>query len=429
VPGTRHKKRWQDVEALLEAGIDVVSTLNVQHIDSLNDAAEALTGVAQRETVPDDVVIAANRLEVIDLDVATLRDRVAKASVHQANGAAVALRGYFNPENLNSLRTLLQRWLDDNHLAAIRSAPREVPGDSSLPAQRVVVALTGAPDGDHVVRRAAQLAAGVKGELIGVHVREATGSVETEPAWLPGQRRLLAELGGEYAEFAGVDVSADIADFARLERATHLVLGATRRSRRDEFMHGSVIRRTLRKAGPIELHVIPSRRPSKGLEATPRRWPPAPKRVTLPPRRQLVGWVLAGVAPTVLTVGLIPFRSSIGLPGALFSALLGVVLVAVVGGMLPAAAATVVGLLLADFFFAVPIYSLRVDRLIDLLALIAFRLRCRRDRRPRRRPDQARGAGGPRSCRGGKPGPGGCRRGRGNGSSPSRTGRRPATHV
>jgi two-component system sensor histidine kinase KdpD len=210
-----------------------------------------------------------------------------------------------------------------------------------------------------------------KGKLIGVRVRQASGSVESEPAWLPGQRRLLTELGGEYAEFAGVDISADVVDFARVEGASHLVLGATRRSRRDEWLHGSVIRRTLRKAGPIEVHVVPSRQPAKGLDLARRTWR-RPERVPLPPRRKLIGWVLAVLAPTVMTVALIPFRSSLGLPGALFSALLGVVLVALVGGMLPAALATVVGLLMADFFFAVPIYSLRVDRLIDLVALIAF---------------------------------------------------------
>jgi two-component system sensor histidine kinase KdpD len=362
VPGCRHEKRWQDVEALLDAGVDVVSTLNVQHIDSLCDAAAALSGVTQRETVPDDVVMAADRVDVLEVDATTLRARVSGGHLYNATDAGVALRGYYNPENLVGLHTLAQGWMDEHRLAS---------SGCTRPAEKVVVALTGAPEGDHVTRRAAQLAEASGGKLIGVHVRQASGSVESEPAWLPAQRRLLTELGGEYAEFAGVDISADVVDFVRLERASHLVLGATRRSRRDEWLHGSVIRRTLRKAGPIEVHVIPSRQPAKGLEAARPRWR-RPQRVPLPPRRQLIGWVLAVLAPTVITVALIPFRSSLGLPGALFAALLAVVSVALVGGMLPAAVATVVGFLLADFFFAVPIYSLRVDRLIDLVALIAF---------------------------------------------------------
>ena len=136
-----------------------------------------------------------------------------------------------------------------------------------VPLQRVVAALTGAPEGERVLRRAAQIAASLNGELIGVHVREPSGLTQAEPAWLPGQRRILGELGGRYTELAGIDVARAVLDFARSEDAHHLVLGATRRSRRQELLHGSVINKAVRTAGPVEIHIVPARTPSR--EARP----------------------------------------------------------------------------------------------------------------------------------------------------------------
>jgi two-component system sensor histidine kinase KdpD len=364
VPGCRHEKRWQDVEELLSAGIDVVTTINVSHIDSLNEAVESLTGVAAPETVPDQVVAAADRVELIDLSPGMLQARISEGAVLAAGDASAGLAGYYEAENLAALRHVALSWLDDHDLGAA--------ADGARATVRVVAALTGASEGRHVVRRAAQIAISAGAELVGVHVREPSGLAESQPAWLDEQRRLLAEVGGRYTDVAGVDVARALLDVCRSEQAEHLVLGTSRRSRRDEILHGSVIERVIRAAGPIEVHVIPARPTRKA----PKRAHSGPLtgrgRVPLPGRRRQLAWVLAVVALLVLPLALLPFRSSVGVAGALFAALLGVVVVAAIGGVGPAAVAIIVGILTADFLFTVPYNSLHVDRLIDVIALVAF---------------------------------------------------------
>jgi hypothetical protein len=190
--------------------------------------------------------------------------------------------------------------------------------------------------------------------------------------WLEGQRRLLAELGGRYAEIAGADVATAILDFAHAENAAQLVLGATRRTRGYQALHGSVIGRIISRADQIEVHFIAALQPPKHPLTARWRLPPRQRRVELPPRRRLAGWLLAGLAPVAITVALIPFRSSLGLAGALLCVLLAVFASALAGGIRPAVAATVVGFLAADFFFAAPYYSLRIDQAIDVVGLIVF---------------------------------------------------------
>ena len=379
VSGSRHEKRWQDVEEIRQAGIDVVTNLNVQHLEGVGDAVEQRAGVAQRETVPDVVVAGAWSVELVDVEPGVLRARVRQGDVHGADRAAQALDGYFSLDNLAMLRRLALRWLRAHDLLSpdLAAAPGSEP-------ERVIVALPAAPGGEHVVRRAAALAAGLRAELIGAHVREASGLVEAESAPLASERRLVALLGGSYAEIAGTDPARSILEFTRLEGAGHLVVATGLTPRRDRLFHGGVVARVLRRAGAVEVHVVPSR--PAGTPAQPGRRPARSdrrrlfelrgrlgrRRVSLPPRRLLLGWLLAVLAPVVVIGAAVPFRSSLGLAGALFCALLAVVLVSVVGGLFPGLLATVVSFLMADFFFAVPLHSLRVDRLIDLVALIAF---------------------------------------------------------
>ena len=240
-------------------------------------------------------------------------------------------------------------------------------------AERVVVALTGAPEGEHVLRRAAQIAASVHAELIGVHVREPSGLAEAEPAWLAGQRRLLGQLGGRFEALAGIDVATTVVDCARAENARQLVLGATRWPRRRELLHGSVINKAIRAAGPIEVHVIPARRPVRRADvATTAAHPPPAGRVTLPGPRRAAAWALAVAAPVLITTALIPLRPSLGLAGALLCALIAVVVVALLGGLRPALLATVVGVLASDFLYTQPLYSLRVAHAVDVAGLVTF---------------------------------------------------------
>ena len=362
VPGGRHDKRWQDVEELLDAGIDVVSCLNVQHLESLSDSAQELTGIAVTETVPDAFAAAASRVDQLDIGSEGLRERIARS--YPPGTAEQALAGYFRAENLAALSAAGRRWMLEHGFDGTAGPPRRGPP--------VVAALAGEPEGGHVLRRAAQFAAAAQAELIGVYARASSGLAEAEPVWLEGQRRLLAELGGRYAEITGADVAMAILDFAHAEHAAQLVLGATRRTRGYEALHGSVIGRIISHAGQIEVHLIPAFQPPKHPLTARWRLPPRQRSAELPPRRRLVGWLLAILVPVAITVALTPFRSSLGLAGALLCVLLAVFASALAGGIRPAAAATVIGFLAADFFFTVPYYSLRIDQAIDVVGLIVF---------------------------------------------------------
>jgi len=374
VPGSRHDKRWEDVAALLGAGIDVITSLNVQHLDSLNDAVEAVTAVAQRETVPDAVVAAADRVDFVDVTPHELRRRISGGGVLGSDGPERALEGFYTADHLAALRGLALGWLDERDLldAAARAALKHPAAEPAAPSERVVVALTGAPEGEHVLRRAAQIAAAVHAELIGVHVREPSGLASAEPGWLDGQRRLLGELGGRYEELAGIDVATTVVDYARSESARQLVLGATRWSRRRELLHGSVINKAIRAAGPIEVHVIPARRPPRRVDPATIGSPPPMRPVALPGPRRAAAWTLAVLAPLLVIGALIPLRSSLGLAGVLLCALVAVVGVALLGGSRPALLATVIGVLAADFLYTQPLYSFRVAHVVDVVGLVTF---------------------------------------------------------
>jgi len=350
----------------------VVTNLNVQHLESLNDAVETLTGFAQRETVPDAFVASADRIDLVDVEPGVLRKRIAEGAVFAHGEEPAALARYFSSEHLSGLRELALGWLEgrDRVEAAELRRPPEL--RSQPPPGRVIAALTGEAEGEHVIRRAAQLAAASGSELVGVHVRTPSAHVGGSPLWLERQQRLLLSLGGRYAETAAADVATAVLDFARSEQAHQLVLGATRRSRRDEFWHGSVINEAISDAGAIEVHVIPARRPSKLLDPGRIGQPPPARRVTLPARRLAAAWLLAVLAPAVIALALLPLRSSLGVAGELFCMLLAVVLVAVTGGWRPAVLSTVVGFLLADFLYTRPYFSLRINAAVDVIALIAF---------------------------------------------------------
>ena len=373
VPGSRHEKRWEEIADLLDGGIDVVTSLNVQHLESLNDAVETLTGAAQRETVPDVVVASADRIDFVDITPERLRDRIAHSQVVDADMTQAALGGFFSSDHLAALREMGLRWLEDHD--RLESASGPVPGSAIKSARApgcVVVALSGAPEAERVLRRASEMAQLAHRELIGVYVRVPSENLNAEPPWLTGQQRLLSESGGRYCELAGIDVATTVLDFTRAEGGRELVLGATRRSRRDELLHGSVIIKAIRSAGLIEVHVIPARRPPERVKRPKREASTRHRRVLLPGPRRAAAWAAAVILPVAVTLGLVPVRSSLELSGVLLCNLLAVVGVALLGGFRPAMLASGVAFVASDFFCAPPFYTLRVGRLVDLVALVTF---------------------------------------------------------
>src|SRR5215213_10041050 len=176
MPGLRNEKRWQDVHEILAAGIDVISTVNIQHLESLNDVVERITGIHQRDTVPDHAVRAADQIELVDMAPEALRRRLAHGNVYDAARIDAALGNYFRPGNLAALRELALLWVADRVDDGLEEY-RERHGITEPweTRERVLVALTGAPGTEALVRRAARMAQRAHGELLGVHVRSGEG--------------------------------------------------------------------------------------------------------------------------------------------------------------------------------------------------------------------------------------------------------------
>ena len=257
-PGSKHPKRWQDVEELLDAGINVISTINLQHLESLNDVVEGITGVVQHETVPDPVVRAADQLELVDMAPEALRRRLAHGNVYPPERIDAALANYFRTGNLTALRELALLWVADRvdeELNDYRER-HNIAGPWETK-ERVVVSLTGSRGSAVLIRRAARMAMRTKAELVGVHVRTDDSLTGPGSHGLVDNRALLDDLGGRYVEVVGADVAPALVQVARAENATQLVMGATHRSRLNEYLRGSVINSVIRAAsGSLDVHVI-----------------------------------------------------------------------------------------------------------------------------------------------------------------------------
>jgi two-component system, OmpR family, sensor histidine kinase KdpD len=370
VPGSRHAKRWQDVQELLEAGIDVISTLNIQHLASLNDVVEQITGTRQAETVPDAVVRAADQIEFIDMTPEALRRRMAHGNIYPPTAIDTALANYFRPGNLGALRELALLWMADRvdeNLADYRAKHGiRQPWETK---ERILVALSGEAVGEAVIRRGARMAARLHGELLAVHVRTPDGTVQAGSKGLEAQRGLVAELGGTYTEVTGADVATTLVSFAIAENATQLVLASSSHGWLYHLTHGSLTTEVIRRARPIDVHVIST--DAEPASALP-RFLPGRKPVPMPRRRRQLGWLLGTIGVALLAAALSPLRAGLGLPGALLCLLLAVVIVAFTGGLRPAGAATVVAALAADYFFAPPVYRLDVAHPVDVVELVAF---------------------------------------------------------
>jgi two-component system sensor histidine kinase KdpD len=374
VPGSRNEKRWQDVFEILDAGIDVISTVNIQHLESMNDVVEEVTGIKQQETIPDAVVRAADQIEIIDMTPQALRRRMAHGNIYPAERVDASLANFFREGNLGALRELALMWVADRVDEALEDY-REKHGISGKweTRERVIVAITGAPGGHDVVRRAARMAARTRGQLVGVHVRPADGLRGPSGETLASQRRMLAELGGTYHELAGADIATALVEFARAENATQIVLGASRQSRWSTFLRGSVINDVIRASGPIDVHVISSEPGDDvGDERVDARRARRPAAISS--RRRILAWVLAIVAPLLTSLVLAQLHGTLTLPSDLLIFLLVVVVVAALGGMWPALVCAISGFLLANYFFTPPVHELTVADGENLLALAIFML-------------------------------------------------------
>ncbi|MBP2706192.1 sensor histidine kinase KdpD [Microbispora sp. RL4-1S] len=368
VPGSRNVKRWQDVEELLDAGIDVISTVNIQHLESVNDVVEQITGIPQRETVPDEVVRRADQVELVDMSPEALRRRMAHGNVYGPEKVDAALSNYFRVGNLTALRELALLWVADKVDEQLDRYRAEHGIATTWEArERVVVALTGGPEGETLLRRAARIAARTKGaDLLAVHVARSDGLAGGDPALLARQRTLVESMGGTYHQVAGDDVPRALLEFARGVNATQLVLGASRRGRLAQILAPGVGVETTARSGTIDVHMISHEHVRQG------RGHPSRSRAALTRRRRLAGWAMVATLLPLLTAVLVPLRGALSLPSFILLFLTTVVGVALVGGMWPAITAAVGGSLLLNYFFTPPTGKFTIADPENFFALAVF---------------------------------------------------------
>ncbi len=374
ITGSRNDKRWQDVEQLLDAGLDVISTLNIQHLESVNDVVERITGVKQRETIPDGIVRTADQIELVDMTPEALRRRMAHGNVYKSDRIDAALANYFRPGNLAALRELALLWLADRVDEGLESyRDRHNITEPWETRERVLVAITGAPGTEALIRRAARMAQRSHGELLGVHVRSddgLTGGGRSDA--VERHRQLLTDLGGEYHEVIASDIAAALAELARVENCTQLVLGASGRSRWAELTRGSVINRVIRLSGPIDLHVISQDKAGVRVRDERPHRPLVGRASALSMRRRLSGLAVGAIGLPVLTISLSRLRGDLNLGSVLLLFLLLIVATAATGGPVLAIGTAVAAFLCANYYFTPPIHRFTIERHENVLALIVF---------------------------------------------------------
>ncbi|GAA4017430.1 sensor histidine kinase KdpD [Streptomyces plumbiresistens] len=367
VPGARNAKRWQDVEELLAAGIDVITTVNIQHLESLGDVVEAITGVRQQETVPDEVVRRADQIELVDMSPQALRRRMAHGNIYRPDKVDAALSNYFRPGNLTALRELALLWVADRvdaYLKQYRSDHRVSKIWGSR--ERIVVGLTGGPEGRTLIRRAARLAEkGAGGEVLAVYIARSDGLTSASPKELAVQRALVEDLGGTFHHVVGDDIPAALLDFARGVNATQVVLGSSRR-KTWQYVFGPGVGTTVaRESGPdLDVHIVTHEEVAKG------RGLPVARGARLGRARIIWGWAVGVLGPVIMAVLLSTVH--LGLANDMLLFLTAVVAAALLGGLLPALGSAAVGSLLLNYFYTPPVHHWTIADPKNIVAIAIF---------------------------------------------------------
>ncbi|MEV6483083.1 sensor histidine kinase KdpD [Streptomyces sp. NPDC051576] len=369
IPGSRNTKRWQDVEELLAAGIDVISTVNIQHLESLGDIVESITGVRQRETVPDEVVRRADQIELVDMSPQALRRRMAHGNIYKSDKVDAALSNYFRPGNLTALRELALLWVADRvdaYLTEYRSEHQVSTIWGSR--ERIVVGLTGGPEGRTLIRRAARLAEkGAGGEVLAVYISRSDGLTSASPKELAVQRTLVEDLGGTFHQVVGDDIPVALLDFARGVNATQIVLGVSRRRSWQNIFGPGVGATVARDSGPdLDVHLITHDEVGKG------RGLPAARGARLGRSRVIWGWAVGVLGPLLLTWFLTSATPDVGLANDMLLFLTLTVAAALLGGLFPALASAVVGSLLLNWFFTPPVHTFTIADPQNIVAIAIF---------------------------------------------------------
>jgi two-component system sensor histidine kinase KdpD len=364
VPGSVNSKRWQDIETLLDAGITVISTLNIQHLESLNDVVAQITGVEQRETVPDEIVRKAAQIELVDITPEALRRRLAHGNVYPPERIDAALSNYFRTGNLTALREIALLWLADQVDSALAKyrADKKIT-DMWEARERVVVAVTGGPESETLVRRASRIASKSSAQLMVVHVVRGDGLSSVSPREMGKVRELAASIGATVHTVVGDDVSTALLDFARETNATQLVIGSSRRSRWASMFSEGIGAATIKASGKIDVHMVTHEAANRGL----------PFASISPRARQVVSWLAALTVPwaiLAITQRWLDPVLDIGGKTAIFFA--GVIAVALFGGVAPAMLSGLLSGALLVYFLTDPRYSFAVNNPSNAVTIVVL---------------------------------------------------------
>ncbi|MCV7283048.1 sensor histidine kinase KdpD [Mycolicibacterium flavescens] len=345
-PGSKNKKRWQDVEELLNAGITVITTVNIQNLESVSELAFQITGVEEPDRIPDEVVRAADQIELVDITPEALRRRLAHGNVYPPERIDAALSNYFRAENLTALRQLTLLWLADQVDAALAKyrSDKKI-SERWGPRERVVVGVTGGPESEVLVRRASRIASRTGADLRVVYVVDGGGLTAISDQQKKTLRDLAASLGATMHTVVGDDVASSLIAYARDVNATQLVVGTSRRSRLSRMFEEGISEAVVQQSGGLDVHMVTHDQAAGGFSWSLRS----------PRQRRITSWLAAVAIPAAaggLSLLLPDDFLRVGGSGALF--FVGVLCTAVLGGLGPALLAAVLSAALITYFLVAP---------------------------------------------------------------------------
>jgi two-component system, OmpR family, sensor histidine kinase KdpD len=358
--GSRHRKRWQDVMELLDAGIDVWSTVNVQHLESLNDVVAQITSIRVRETIPDSVLDQADELELVDLPPEALIERLQQGKVYLPEQAQRAVSHFFRKGNLLALRELALRSTAERVDADVRAYRVEHGIETTWPAaERILVCVGPGPHAARLVRAARRMAAGLRADWTAVYVEIPAHArlPQEDRDWVTQHLRLAESLGARVARLAGDSVSAALLAYAREHNVTRVLVGKPTRSHWRDFFGGSLLDQLIRGSADIEVHVS-SGDPVEGAS----RRPPAVLNLHSRPASYFGSLATVALATAVAFL----MRSHFQTTDLVLVFLLATTYVAVRFGRGPSLLAATLGVAIFDFFFVPPRFTFTVADVIYL---------------------------------------------------------------
>ncbi len=374
IPGSRHTNRYQDVEELLAAGINVYTTLNIQHLESLNDVVAQITGVRVRETVPDKVLETASQIQMVDITPEELIQRLKEGKVYVPGQAAEAMKKFFRPGNINALREMSLRYTAKRVDSQLESYMRVHGIAGPWPSgEKLMVCVSGSPFSARLIRTAKRMATRQNAEWLAVYVEtsDRMSKSEADKDSMAKNLRMAEKLGAEIVGLYGDDVAEEILALARKRNVSQIIIGKPDRTRFRELLHGSIVDKVIRHSHGISIHVISGqreraeRKPDKIVTQEGRKTVNRP----VQKKHSYVPYLMSFLMMVALTVVTTPLKSFLGPVNISMLYLLPVLLSAARWGRLPAIVTAGLGVVIFDFFFVPPFYTFTVD---DFRYVISF---------------------------------------------------------